>query len=89
MDVYSVRVRLLWPTTQNSLNSAFLEAIEVYLGCPLINFYMMIDDNDSRILHGIKVCKFLVVPWFYTNRVMCGDSYLHMLLALFILIELS
>ena len=84
MDVSSVRVRLVWPTAQSSLNCAFSEVIELYVRYPLINSYMMINDNDSTILHGIKVCKFLVVTWFYTNRVMCGDSYFHMLPALFI-----
>ena len=31
--------------------------------------------TDEEMLHGTRVLKFLVEPWFFTDRVVCADSY--------------
>jgi hypothetical protein len=32
-------------------------------------------DENAGLIHGCIVVKELVKPWFYTRRVICGDSY--------------
>jgi hypothetical protein len=34
------------------------------------------DNNESELLHGPKVLKYLIDPWAFTYRVVCEDSYL-------------
>jgi Transposase IS4 len=34
-----------------------------------------IAEDDTELLHGIKVTKELVTPWLHSGRVVCGDSY--------------
>jgi hypothetical protein len=31
-------------------------------------------ENDSGLLHGMKVLKELIQPWAFTNRMVCTDS---------------
>jgi hypothetical protein len=32
-------------------------------------------EENAGLIHGCKVLKELVKPWFHTSRVVCGDSY--------------
>jgi hypothetical protein len=34
-----------------------------------------IEQTEEQLLHGTKVLKHLVEPWFFSDRVVCADSY--------------
>jgi hypothetical protein len=36
---------------------------------------LLLSEDDREMLHGIVVLKQLVQPWFYSQRVVCADSY--------------
>jgi hypothetical protein len=35
----------------------------------------LLNEADKEMLHGIVVLKELVNPWFYSQRIVCADSY--------------
>jgi Transposase IS4 len=33
------------------------------------------EDSQRDVLHGTKVLKYLLKPWYYSDRIVCADSY--------------
>ena len=52
-------------TTQSSKN--IQEEVKAELGQE--------SGNGDDLIHGCKVLKELIEPWYHTNRVVCADSY--------------